>query len=134
MKKRLLATLLAAVMLAVSIPFPAWADSYEYTLSVDLGGQAIADGYLDPGDIVDVTVSITGAGWSTKENKTGMQGGQFALTFDQELLQLVVDADTQTAYTLGEAFSGYGAMENPEYANINFIPNVPTNPASPTHA
>ncbi|WP_283127829.1 hypothetical protein [Allofournierella massiliensis] len=112
MKKRLVASVLASAMLAASIPFPAFAEEpYQCDLVVDLAGADLEDGYFDPGDIVDVTISIANAGWSNPDSGSELLGMQFGLKFDEQLFSWVKNARDQI-YTVGSTFENYAPMEN----------------------
>ena len=98
MKKRLLATVCSAAILANMVPYQAFADNVQATpetaqsIALDSAAQAFADdgqskaynykmkvavsgvddGYVKAGDTVKVTISISDAAWATAENKAGL--------------------------------------------------------------
>ena len=98
MKRRLLATVCSAAILANMVPYQAFADNAQATpetaqsIALDSAAQAFADdgqskaynykmkvavsgvdgGYVKAGDTVKVTISISDAAWATAENKAGL--------------------------------------------------------------
>lgn len=113
MKRRLLATVCSAAILANMVPYQAFADNAQATpetaqsVALDSAAQAFAvdgqteaynyklkvavsgvDGeYVKAGDKVKVAVTISDAAWATDANKAGFIAASIELTYDSEVLE-----------------------------------------------
>lgn len=113
MKKRLLATVCSAAILANMVPYQAFADNVQATpetaqsIALESAAQAFADdgqskaynykmkvavsgvdgGYVKAGDKVKVAVTISDAAWATDANKAGFIAASIELTYDSEVLE-----------------------------------------------
>lgn len=113
MKRRLLATVCSAAILANMVPYQAFADNvqatpetaqsialdsaaqtfaadgqteaYNYKLKVAVSG--VDGGYVKAGDKVKVAVTISDAAWATDANKAGFIAASIELTYDSEVLE-----------------------------------------------
>ncbi len=113
MKRRLLATVCSAAILANMVPYQAFADNvqatpetaqsialdsaaqtfaadgqteaYNYKLKVAVSG--VDGGYVKAGDKVKVAVTISDAAWATDANKAGFTAASIELTYDSEVLE-----------------------------------------------
>lgn len=129
MKKRLLATVCSAAILANMVPYQAFADNVQATpetaqsIALDSAAQAFADdgqskaynykmkvavsgvddGYVKAGDTVKVTISISDAAWATAENKAGLIAMNLELRYDSDVFKPL-----PKTRTLGKAFLDAG--------------------------
>lgn len=113
MKRRLLATVCSAAILANMVPYQAFADNAQATpetaqsITLDSAAQAFAadgqteaynyklkvavsgvnGGYVKAGDKVKVAVTISDAAWATDANKAGFIAASIELTYDSEVLE-----------------------------------------------
>ena len=113
MKRRLLATVCSAAILANMVPYQAFADNAQATpetaqsIALDSAAQAFAadgqteaynyklkvavsgvdGGYVKAGDKVKVAVTISDAAWATDANKAGFIAASIELTYDSEVLE-----------------------------------------------
>ena len=129
MKRRLLATVCSAAILANMVPYQAFADNAQATpetaqsIALDSAAQAFADdgqskaynykmkvavsgvdgGYVKAGDTVKVTISISDAAWATAENKAGLIAMNLELRYDSDVFKPL-----PKTRTLGKAFLDAG--------------------------
>lgn len=129
MKRRLLATVCSAAILANMVPYQAFADNTQATpetaqsIALDSAAQAFADdgqseaynykmkvavsgvdgGYVKAGDTVKVTISISDAAWATAENKAGLIAMNLELRYDSDVFKPL-----PKTRTLGKAFLDAG--------------------------
>lgn len=117
MKKKILSATCALAMIANLVPLPAYAiempEGEQSTLVID-AVDADGDGYVEPGEEVEVTVSIQDTGWACEENGLPLSIARIELGFDNSLLTLTktiededlgpvftkMDMDTNTSYNV----------------------------------
>lgn len=134
MRKRVWAAVCAAAMLAGMVPVNAFAEgedeNYSMTLVADLK-DADGDGYIEPGETVELTVSFEGMGWA-KAGVQELRTAKFYMGFDKSVMQMAGSPDPDTGYATFTSWinpdlnNGYVLQDNsPDYANeqgsLNFL-------------
>lgn len=101
-RKRILSAACAAGLAINLLPVQAFAtepdSEHQFSLVLD-AADANGNGYIEPGEAVDLTISLEGLDWAHAEDSTRALYLGFTVYFDNTMLQVTGDATEETGYT-----------------------------------